>query len=370
MKLVVSRADLLRAAEITGAAAVRSEIPILEHTLLRAASGALRLTVNNTDQVIETSIAAEVSREGAITLPTADLHQFATRCPEGCQIEIETEKGRAILRAGRARLTLPTLPAEDFPNWPDEKATEFVIGSADLKALIGRVAFAAATNDPSRHWLMGIHMSRSGKMLRAAASDGKRLALTEIAAPDGCGEIDAILPRDLIPLLKKLPDGETTIRLGERIEIACGDTLIRSRLIDGTFPDFDRIIPRDTDITAVATVDTKAMAAALKRLAIAANDTDRAVSLEIGPRSIIARTPYAKDRDAEEEIDAHGPDSPVLIGFNIRLLIAQLDNLDSDTAEIAIVAENRPARITAPGREGHLQLLSPVHVPVARRKAA
>lgn len=369
MKAVVSRADLLRAAETAGAASVRSSMPILGHTLLSASPGSLRLTTNNTDQVIDYSVAAEIADGAATTLPTDDLRQFAARCPDGCQIEIaDTEKGRVVLRAGRARLTLPTLPAADFPKWRDEAGRAFKIEAETFRAMIGHVAWATS-KDKKADWAAAVNIVRAGPSLRFVATDRHSLARAEMPAPSGTEDVNATLPMDLIAHLLKAPSsGEATVSLGEGFDFACGQLRIRSRLLTSGYPDIDRIIPADSK--AVATVDVKRLSDALRRLSLAANDADRTVSLEIGSRSIVARTPYARDRDAEEEIDAQGPSSPILIGFNIGKLIAQLDGIDSETADFAIRGTTEPVMITAPGRDGYLQILMPVRVPDARRKAA
>src|SRR5882762_2293216 len=259
MKVTVERADLLKSlSHVHRVVERRNTIPILSNVLLRSKLTELSSKATDLDlEVIET-VTAEVNPGGATTVPAHMFYEIVRKLPEGAQIVLESSGDRAMIaiRAGRTRFTLQTLPESDFPDLAAGELThKFTVGAVDLKRLIDKTQFAISTEE-TRYYLNGIYLhavsAGNQMMLRAVATDGHRLAQFELAAPPGAeGMPSVIVPRKTVGEVQRLIDnnaGEVTIELSpSKIRLTVDGVVLTSKLIDGTFPDYTRVIPLGND---------------------------------------------------------------------------------------------------------------------------
>jgi DNA polymerase-3 subunit beta len=295
MKVTVERAELLRSlGHVHRVVERRNTIPILANVLIKAEKAALNLKATDLDlEVIET-IAAEVAPAGSTTVPAHMFYEIVRKLAEGSQVVLESSSDRAVLaiRAGRSRFTLQTLPESDFPDLAAGDMThKFKIAAADLKRLIDKTQFAISTEE-TRYYLNGIylHVAGSGKTaaLRAVATDGHRLAQCDLVLPSGAaGMPGVIVPRKtVIEVQRLIEDSETEVEVQlstAKIRFSIGDVLLTSKLIDGTFPDYGRVIPAGNDKELV--VDKKDFEAAVDRVSTVSSERGRAVKLSLPPKS-------------------------------------------------------------------------------------
>ena len=264
MKVTVERAELLKSlGHVHRVVERRNTIPILANVLIKAERGKLSLKATDLDLEVIDSVAAEVSPGGATTVPAHMFYEIVRKLPEGAQIVIEGSGDRAVLslRAGRSRFTLQTLPESDFPDLAAGEMTHsFKLAASDLKRLIDKTQFAISTEE--RHYLNGIYLHTAGTAkaatLRAVATDGHRLAQVELPLPDGAAGMPGIIvPRKTVGEVQRLietGEGEVAIELSAgKIRFSIGDVVLTSKLIDGTFPDYARVIPANNDKSLTAT---------------------------------------------------------------------------------------------------------------------
>ncbi|HVY57647.1 MAG TPA: DNA polymerase III subunit beta, partial [Xanthobacteraceae bacterium] len=259
MKLTVERAELLKSlAHVHRVVERRNTIPILANVLLRAERSGLSFKATDLDLEVVETISAEVGPAGSTTVPAHMFYDIVRKLPEGSQIVLESSGDRAVLtiRAGRSRFTLQTLPESDFPDLAAGEMTHaFMLPAADLKRLIDKTQFAISTEE-TRYYLNGIYLHTAGSgntaSLRAVATDGHRLARVEMPLPDGAADMPGVIvPRKTVGEIQKLletPDAPVTVEISEtKIRITVGDVVLTSKLIDGTFPDYMRVIPQGND---------------------------------------------------------------------------------------------------------------------------
>jgi DNA polymerase-3 subunit beta len=324
MKLAIERAALLKSlGHVQSVVERRTTIPILSNVRLEAADGALGLTATDLDLSVVEQTEAEVSQPGATTAPAHTLYDVVRKLPEGARVAIERSGGGELtLRSGRATFDLPCLPADEFPTMGDEGLEHgFVMPAAELRKLIDRTRFAISTEE-TRYYLNGIflHTLEDGDgSLRSVATDGHRLARVEIALPDGAaGMPPVIVPRKTIGELRKLIDdldGEAPIEIrlsAARIRFQVGPAVLRSRLIDGTFPDYERVIPGGNDKLVLA--PTKERSDAIDRVATISTDRSRAIKLALAGGKMTLSVISPEAGRAVEELDVSSHDDPLESG--------------------------------------------------------
>ena len=256
MRIVIERGDLLRAlGHVTSVVERRTTIPILSNVLIRATGDMLEFKATDLEREVIEQAPAKISAPGAITVPAHMLHDIVRKLPDGSQVELsrDAERDRVTLSSGHSRFALQTQPAEDFPDLAAGEMTHtFEVGADDLKRLIDKTRFAISTEE-TRYYLNGIylHVAATGNKptLRAVATDGHRLAQVELARPNGAdGMPGVIIPRKTVNELHRLiEDGGTTVSVGvspAKIRFEAGTVTLTSKLIDGTFPDYGRVIPQ------------------------------------------------------------------------------------------------------------------------------
>src|SRR5580704_16989129 len=289
MKITVERSELLKSlGHVHRVVERRNTIPILANVLLRADHSKLSLKATDLDVEVTDTIAAEVGPSGSTTVPAHMFFDIVRKLPEGAQIVLESSGERAALaiRAGRSRFTLQTLPESDFPDLaPGEMTHRFKLPAADIKRLIDKTQFAISTEE-TRYYLNGIYLHAAGTAqaptLRGVATDGHRLAQIDLVMPKGAaGMPGVIVPRKTVGEVQRLMDdneAEISIELSQgKIRFTIGNVVLTSKLIDGTFPDYGRVIPQNNDKELI--VDKKDFEAAVDRVSTISSERGRAVKL-------------------------------------------------------------------------------------------
>jgi DNA polymerase-3 subunit beta len=372
MKVTVERAQLLKSlGHVHRVVERRNTIPILANVLVKAEKSGLNLKATDLDlEVIET-IAAEVAPAGSTTVPAHMFYEIVRKLPEGSQVVLESASDRAMLaiRAGRSRFTLQTLPESDFPDLAAGEMThKFSLPAADLKRLIDKTQFAISTEE-TRYYLNGIylHTAGSGKSptLRAVATDGHRLAQSDLALPAGAGGIPGVIvPRKTVIEVQRLiedSDAEIAIQLSTaKIRFSVGDVLLTSKLIDGTFPDYARVIPAGNDKELV--VDKKDFEAAVDRVSTVSSERGRAVKLSLTGGKLVLSVTNPDSGSATEELEVEYDADPIDIGFNSRYLLDIAAQLDGDAAVLKLADPGSPTLIQDKDAKGALYVLMPMRV--------
>jgi DNA polymerase-3 subunit beta len=378
MKLTIERGALLKSlGHVQNVVERRNTIPILSNVLLEAGSNALGLTATDMDLTIIERVPVSVGTNGAATVPAHTLYDIVRKLPEGAQVEIggEGDGSQAVVRAGRSKFSLPTLPREDFPATSGgELPHKFSLGAKELRSLIDRSRFAISTEE-TRYYLNGIYLHVSdgkgakgkgeGSHLRAVATDGHRLARVEMAAPAGAaGMPGVIVPRKTVNELRKLID-ETE----EAIEVSLSDTRIRfafdsvtlsSKLIDGNFPDYQRVIPTGNDKT--MTVDRRMFAEAVDRVSTIASEKSRAIKISLKKGSMILSASSPEYGSANEELEIGYDGTPIEIGFNARYLLDITGQLQGSEAEFKLADAASPTLLGDASDASALYVLMPMRV--------
>jgi DNA polymerase-3 subunit beta len=370
MRVTLERSAFLKALNhVQSVVERRNTIPILSNVLIQANRGAVRLTATDLDIEIIETVAADVAQDGATTAPAHMVHDIVRKLPDGTQLELETGAGgdRLAIFAGRSRFQLQALPPEDFPDLASgEMANSFTLAAADLRTLIDKTRFAISTEE-TRYYLNGIYLHEvaQANMLRAVATDGHRLAQAQIARPDGAkGMPGVIVPRKTVLELVKLIEGddrEIEVSLSaSKIRFSVNGLILTSKLIDGTFPDYERVIPRHND--RLLEVDTRLFSEAVDRVSTISMEKGRAVKLNIGNGKLVFTVNNPDSGSAEEEIAAGYEAEPMEIGFNSRYLLDIAGQIKGDTAALQLADAGSPTIIKDPGDEQALYVLMPMRV--------
>ncbi len=372
MKVTVERAELLKSlGHVHRVVERRNTIPILANVLIRAEKSALNLKATDLDLEVIEKIAAEVAPGGSTTVPAHMFYEIVRKLPEGSQVVLEASGDRAVLaiRAGKSRFTLQTLPESDFPDLAAGDMThEFKLGAADLKKLIDKTQFAISTEE-TRYYLNGIylHVAGSGKgaTLRAVATDGHRLAQYELPVPAGASGMPGIIvPRKTVAEVQRLlEDSEAEVGIevsSAKIRFSIGDVLLTSKLIDGTFPDYGRVIPAGNDKELV--VDKKEFEAAVDRVSTVSSERGRAVKLSLTSGKLILSVTNPDSGSATEELEVEYDADPIDIGFNSRYLLDIAAQIDSEAAVLKLADPGSPTLIQDKDTKGALYVLMPMRV--------
>ncbi len=373
MKLSIDRSALLGSlSHIQNVVERRTTIPILSNVKLTAVTeGILHLTATD----MELSIAAQenctVEEAGTTTVAAHLLFDIVRKLADGSQLALiqPADVNEMTVTSGRSEFTLPTLPSDQFPAMEAESLdVTFTMPSADLAKIIDKTRFAISLEE-TRYYLNGIHvhaqLNGATSMLRGVATDGHRLARVEVPLPDGASDVPPIiLPRKTVGEIRKLIDeqgGDVEVSVSaNRIQLMIGTTLLISRLIDGTFPDYERVIPKDNDKKAL--VEAKAFATAVDRVATISTERARAVklSLEKGKLSISAASSEAGR--AVEEIDIDYDSDAFEIGFNARYILDMMAEVEGSQTELNLSSPASPTIVRDPEDGATLHVLMPMRV--------
>ncbi len=372
MRLVIERGELLRAlGHVTSVVERRTTIPILSNVLLAARDSSLELKATDLEREVVETVSADVGTQGAVTVPAHILHDIVRKLPDGSQVDIrrDGDQERLTLAAGQARFALQSLPAEDFPDiGVGELAHEFELDAQDLKRLIEKTRFAISTEE-TRYYLNGIylHTAQTGKTatLRAVATDGHRLAQVELPLPNGAdGMPGVIIPRKTVHELNRLiEDSTAAVKVGvsqAKVRFEIGSVALTSKLIDGTFPDYGRVIPQNNDKE--MKVSNADFMSAVDRVSTIASERGRAVKLNIKPDKLILSVNNPEGGSATEEIAVEYTADPLEIGFNARYLLDIASQLEGEEARFKLADPGSPTMVTDTDDESALYVLMPMRV--------
>jgi DNA polymerase-3 subunit beta len=370
MKATIERATLLKSlSHVQSVVERRNTIPILSNVLIEAtSSGGLRLMATDLDLQIVETVAAQVEMPGATTVSAHTLFDIARKLPEGSQVQLAASEGKMQVVAGRARFNLSTLPRDDFPVIAEgELPTKFELPSETLKQIIDKTRFAISTEE-TRYYLNGIflHVSDEAQpVLKAAATDGHRLARVTVARPEGAaGMPDVIIPRKCVAELRKLldeVDGSVEVSLSPtKIRFGLGTAILTSKLIDGTFPDYSRVIPTAND--KLLKIDPKSFMDGVDRVATIASEKTRAVKMALERDKITLSVTSPENGTAAEEVSGDYTSEGFEIGFNARYLLDILGQIEGDTVEVHLADAAAPTLIRESDKAAALYVLMPMRV--------
>ena len=374
MRLMIDRNVLLRT--LSHAQSVverRNTIPILANVKLDVADSKLSLSATDMEiGLLEAADADPASQSGSATAPAHTLHDIVRKLPDGAQVELalDAEAERMIVRAGRSTFQLAVLPTADFPSLADsEMPIGFKMAARDLRTLIDRTRFAISTEE-TRYYLNGIYFHTADhegvKVLRAVATDGHRLARAEAPLPDGAaGMPGVIVPRKTVGELRKLleeaGDAYVEVSVSEtKIRFAMNGVVLTSKLIDGAFPDYERVIPAGNDKS--VQIDRQAFKDAVDRVSTIATEKSRAVKLALQQGAIVVSANNAEAGAASEEIEADYDAESMEIGFNSRYLLDIANQIEGDIAELVFADPAAPTILRDKADASALYVLMPMRV--------
>jgi DNA polymerase-3 subunit beta len=374
MKATIERATLLKSlGHVQSVVERRNTIPILSNVLLEASEdGNLRLMATDLDLQINEMVQANVSQPGATTVSAHTLFDIARKLPEGSQVELHAANGKMQVNAGRARFNLATLPRDDFPVIAEgELPTAFELPAATLRQIIDKTRFAISTEE-TRYYLNGIFLHVTDgegpagtSVLKAAATDGHRLARVTVPRPDGAqGMPDVIIPRKCVAELRKLLDeldGSVAVSLSEsKVRFGLGSAVLTSKLIDGTFPDYNRVIPTAND--KLLRIDPRSFEEGVDRVATIASEKTRAVKMSLDRDRITLSVTSPENGTAAEEVPGDYAADTFDIGFNARYLLDILGQIEGDTVEVHLADAAAPTLLRENDQAAALYVLMPMRV--------
>jgi DNA polymerase-3 subunit beta len=372
MKINVERGAFLKAlSHVQSVVERRNTIPILSNVMVEAAKGQVKLTATDLDIEIVEALPADVLRNGAATAPAHMLYDIVRKLPDGAQVQVELmagESGRLQVSAGTVRFELACLPKEDFPQMAAGALPHrFRLAADDLKRLIDKTRFAISTEE-TRFYLNGIyvHAAKEDKeTLRAVATDGHRLARFELELPEGAGDMPGVIvPRKTIGELRRLlddADGAIEIALSDtKIQFAFNGVDLTSKLIDGTFPDYQRVIPSGND--KALSLEAKEFGLAVDRVSTISADKTRAVKLGIAKDKVTLTVINPESGTATEELAANYSATPIEIGFNAKYVLDITSQVEGKSVRFLLSDAGSPTVIEDPDDLRTLYVLMPMRV--------
>ena len=372
LKSKIKRSDLLKSLNYTQSVVERrGTIPILSNIRLETGDNGLRLTATDMDISVEDMADAVIEVAGATTVPAHTFFDIIRKLPDGKDITLDksSDDGKMIIRCGSSRFSLSTLPVDDFPVMDEGDLTHhFSLPAAELHNLIDKTRFAVSTEE-TRYYLNGVfmHTTEDGgnNVLRTVATDGHRLARLETSVPEGAmGMPGVIIPRKTIGELRKLTeetDGNIEISLSEtKIRFRAGDTVLISKLIDGTFPDYERVIPSGND--KIMEVNCKELATAVDRVSVIATEKSRGIKLNISQGSLKLSANSPEQGTASEELGVTYGADELESGFNSRYLLDMLAQIEGESVQFVLAESTAPALVRDPGDVGAIYVIMPMRV--------
>ncbi|MCO5057691.1 MAG: DNA polymerase III subunit beta [Rhizobiaceae bacterium] len=372
MRVTLERSNLLKSLNhVHRVVERRNTIPILSNVLISADGASIELKATDLDLEVTEATAANVEQGGATTVPAHLLYDIVRKLPDGAEVMLKTDENGASMTviSGRSSFKLQCLPQSDFPELSAGSFSHiFRLDSSALRTLIERTQFAISTEE-TRYYLNGIYfhtIESDGKlMLRAVATDGHRLARAEMEAPAGSeGMPGVIIPRKTVSEIQKLvddPDVAVTTELSDtKIRFTIGSVILTSKLIDGTFPDYQRVIPTGNDKKLV--IDRQTFAQAVDRVSTISSERGRAVKLAIGDGQLTLTVNNPDSGSATEELAADYDADPIEIGFNARYLLDIAGQLNGSEARFMLADSGSPTLIHDTADENALYVLMPMRV--------
>jgi len=368
MKFTIQREPLLRPLQLVcGVVERRQTLPVLSNLLVRVDEEGITLITTDLEvEMVGRTTDGTALESGEITVPARKFLDICRALPEGAGVEMRSENERAVVRSGRSRFSLATLPASEFPSIDAVQGEwEFRVPQKDLRFLLERTLFCMAQQDV-RYYLNGLLIEMGEGTLKAVSSDGHRLALCEMNAevPEVAEPIQVIVPRkgvlELVRLLEET-DAVASVLLGSgHIRVRAGDITLTSKLIDGRFPNYQRVVPEGND--RIVKADRVALRETLMRSSILSNERFRGVRIELGAGRIRATANNPEQEEAEEEIEVDYQGEPLEIGFNASYLVEALGTVTTDKVELDFGDSNSSCRIQGVGESRCLYVVMPMRL--------
>ena len=350
MKFTSERESILEALQVViGVVERRQTMPILANVLLSAKDG--RLSVTATDLEVELVAGADVTvqQPGSITIPGRKLLDIVRALPDKATVTFTLEGEKATVKAGKSRFTLTSLPAADFPTVEEINVqVSFDVDQAQLKRLIDKTHFSMAQQDV-RYYLNGMLLESDGKVLRAVATDGHRLAMCEIELATKATGQQVIVPRKGVLELQRLigAEGSVNVQIGSNhIRVTIGDVRFSSKLVDGRFPEYSRVIPAAPP--RVVKADRESLRRALQRTAILSNEKYRGIRLALRQNHLLLTAHNPEQEEAEEEVEVVYEGEEFEVGFNVNYLLDALAAVDGAEVEVGLTDANSSCLVRPP----------------------
>ncbi len=372
MKLSMERGALLRAmSRAQSVVERRNTIPILANVLIEADGDAVSFRATDLDIEVTDKVPAMVTRAGATTVGAHTLHEIVRKLPDGAMVELEDDgiAGRLEVRAGRSHFSLATLPREDFPVMASsEYGCNFGCKAPVLRRLFDKAKFAISTEE-TRYYLNGVYMHAAtgtdGPVLRCVATDGHRLARIDAELPEGAADLPGVIvPRKTVGELRKLlEDDDATIAVSvseTKLRFATPEVTLTSKVIDGTFPDYSRVIP--TGNTKRLEVDAQEFANAVDRVATVSSERSRAVKMTLDEDRLVLSVNAPDSGAAEEELAVAYSDEALEIGFNAKYLLEIASQVDRENAVFLFNSAGDPTLMREGGDELAVYVVMPMRV--------
>lgn len=366
MELKIERELLLRPLQqVIGVVERRQTLPILGNVLLKTSDNALSITATDLEIEMVSQIELKNSNFGEITLPARKFIDICKALPNDASLSIKVDAERATIRSGKSRFVLSTLPATEFPNIDSfEALLEFQIKQKQLKQLIDKTHFAMAQQDV-RYYLNGLLFEFSENLIRVVATDGHRLALSDVEIDTGVSELQqVIVPRKAVMELARLlenSDESVKVQLGSNhLRLTTGDLSFITKLIDGRFPDYQRVVPQGGDKIVIA--DRNEIHQALSRASILSNEKYRSVrfTLSSGSLQVMANNPEQEEAEEEISVDYEGPS--LEIGFNASYVLEALNAIDDEQVQLELTDQNSCCLIRSPASEDSRYVVMPMRL--------
>jgi DNA polymerase III subunit beta len=366
MKIIAKREAILGPLQsVIGVVERRQTMPILANVLLAAKGGRLSVTATDLEVELVASSEVDVQRAGEVTVPGRKLLDICRALPDGVEITLTLEGERMVVRARKSRFTLSTLPAAEFPTVDEINAQQTLkLPQKDFKRLLEKTHFSMAQQDV-RYYLNGMLLETSSKVLRSVATDGHRLALCEVELSEGAksGQ-QVIVPRKGVLELQRILSGETeALELGigsNHIRVQIGDIRFTSKLIDGRFPEYGRVIPSNPGFT--VTAGREELRQALQRAAILSNEKYRGIRFAVKPNTLLIQSHNPEQEEAEEQLEVVYEGTELDIGFNVNYLLDALAAIDGPEVEIGLTDGNSSCLIRSNADVGARFVVMPMRL--------
>ncbi|WP_299547801.1 DNA polymerase III subunit beta [uncultured Tateyamaria sp.] len=372
MKISVERGVLLKAvSQAQSVVERRNTIPILANVLIEVEGSDVTFRATDLDIEVVDKAPAQVERAGATTVAATTLHEIVRKLPDGALVTLtaDTAAGRLTVEAGRSNFSLATLPKEDFPVMASsEYASNFSVDAPKLRRLFDKSKFAISTEE-TRYYLNGVYMhiadGDDGKALRCVATDGHRLARIDSELPDGAADMPGVIvPRKTVGELRKLLDDDDmkiAVSVSEtKVRFATPDITLTSKVIDGTFPDYTRVIPVGN--TRKMEVDASDFAKAVDRVATVSSERSRAVKLQLDEDRLVLSVNAPDSGAAEEELAVAYGDERLEIGFNAKYLLEIASQVDRENAVFMFNSSGDPTLMREGTDQSAVYVVMPMRV--------
>ena len=367
MLLLTTTRDALLAPlqSVSGIVEKRHTLPILSNVLIEKRGEALTLLATDIEIQIKTTAAGNGGEDLAITVGARKLQDILRALPEGAPVSLSLDDKRLTLKAGKSRFQLQTLPAADYPRLTvtEAEGLSFSIPQRAFKRQLALVQYAMAQQD-IRYYLNGLLLVATGHELRMVATDGHRLAYASGAIDAEVPKTEVILPRKtVLELARQLADSDDPLEItiaGSQVVFRFGPIELISKLIDGKFPDYERVIPQHHP--KLLNLDRAVLLASLQRAAILSNEKFRGVRLVLSDGSLKLISSNAEQEEAQEELELDYTGDTLDIGFNVTYLLDVLNNVSNETVEWRFNDGNSSALVTLPGNERFRYVVMPMRI--------